>query len=63
MVILMALSQKTDDVINQMLRIDQLLRKTSPQHRLGEEEKRLVLESISKAEEGLRAMMDEVAKG
>jgi hypothetical protein len=62
MVILMALAQEVDEVINQMIKIDQQLRATSPLHRMSEEQKRMVLDAISKSEESLKEMREEACR-
>jgi hypothetical protein len=62
MVILMALAQGVDEVVNQMIKIDQQLRATSPLHIMSEEQKRTVLNAISKSEESLKRMREEAGR-
>lgn len=58
----MVLAQKVDEVVNQMIKIDQHLRATAPLHRMSEEQKRLVLDAISKSEESLKGMKEEASR-
>lgn len=58
----MALAQGVDEVINQMIKIEQQLRVTSPLHRMSEEQKKLVLDAISKSEESLKGMREEACR-
>lgn len=55
----MALAQVVDEVINLMIKIDQQLRVTSPLHRMSDEQKKMVLDAISKSEESLKRMKEE----
>lgn len=58
----MALAQVVDEVVNLMIKIDQQLRVTSPLHRMSEEQKRMVLDAISKSEESLKRMREEAGR-
>jgi hypothetical protein len=62
MVILMALAQVVDEVVNLMIKIDQQLRVTSPLHRMSDEQKKMVLDAISKSEESLKRMREEAGR-
>jgi len=58
----MALAQEVDEVFYQMIKIDQQLRVTSPLHRMSEEQRRMVLDAISKSEESLKKMREEAGR-
>ncbi|MBM5805798.1 MAG: hypothetical protein FJZ49_07050 [Candidatus Verstraetearchaeota archaeon] len=56
----MALTSSVKETISEMIKIQQVLRRTSPNHKMNDEEKRQVLLSIEKAEEILKMMREEV---
>ena len=56
MVILVTLSEDVKQVIKQMILIDQILRKTSPLHKMSEEDGRIFAEAVARAEAILKSM-------
>jgi hypothetical protein len=56
----MALTSSVKETISEMIKIQQVLRKTSPNHKMNDDEKKQVLLSIEKAEENLKKMREEV---
>ena len=56
----MALTSGVKEIISEMIKIQQVLRNTSPNHRMSENEKRQVLAAIEKAEVTLKKMREEV---
>ncbi|MDD1764742.1 MAG: hypothetical protein LUQ46_01885 [Candidatus Methanomethyliaceae archaeon] len=56
----MALTLGVKEIISEIIRIQQVLRNTSPNHRMSENEKRQVLAAIEKAEVTLKKMREEV---
>ena len=54
----MALTEDVKEVIYQMILIEQILRKTSPMHRMGDEDSRRVSEAIARSEAILKAMKE-----
>jgi len=56
----MALTTGVKETINEMIKVQQVLRKTSPLHKMNADEKRQVLAAIDKAEETLKKMRGEV---
>lgn len=58
----MALTLGVKEIIKETIKIQQILRNTSPNHRMSENEKRQVLEAIEKAEDTLKKMKEEAIK-
>lgn len=52
----MTISEGIREVAGEMIKLQQLLRRTSPTHNLSEEERRLFSESIERAEAALRRL-------
>lgn len=59
----MALLPASKEVLEEMLRIQQVLRKTSPDHRLSDEERKAIEGSIERAERALLLMRKDVMGG
>jgi hypothetical protein len=55
----MALTSGVKEIISEIIRIQQVLRNTSPNHRMSENEKKQVLTAIEKAEGTLKKMREE----
>jgi hypothetical protein len=56
----MTISEGVREVTGEMIRLQQLLRQTSPSHNLSEEEKKRFLESVERAEQALKRIAGEV---
>ena len=56
----MAIVPHAKEVMNEMVNIQQILRETSPNHKLNEEQKMLVMEAIKRSEEILAKMGETV---
>ncbi len=56
----MALLPDSKEVLNEMLRIQQVLRKTSPKHELSESDRKAIEGSLDMAEKAIRLMRKEV---
>ena len=56
----MALLPNSKEVLNEMLKIQQILRRTSPNHALSEAERKAVEGSLDRAERAITMMRKEV---
>jgi len=56
----MALLSNSKEVLNEMLRVQQILRKTSPNHALSEADRKTVEVSLDRAERAVAMMRKEV---
>jgi hypothetical protein len=56
----MTVSEGVREVTGEMIRLQHLLRQTSPSHNLSEEERKLFLESVERAEQALKRVAAEV---
>jgi hypothetical protein len=56
----MALALGIKEIISEMIKIQQVLRNTSPNHKMSRNEKKQVLVAIEKAETMLKEMKEEI---
>ena len=59
----MALLPASKEVLHEMLRVQQVLRKTSPDHRLSDDDRKAIEGSIERAERALLLMRKDVMGG
>jgi hypothetical protein len=55
----MTISEGVKEVTGEMIKLQQLLRRTSPSHKMSDEERRLFSESIGRAEQALKRVAGE----
>ncbi len=57
----MTISEGVKEVAGEMVKLQQLLRRTSPSHKFSDDDRKLFLEAIGRAEETLRRIAGEAS--